>query len=159
MVPAMRLLAFCVLAAAWYFTASEGEVIYSCHNETAELKCEVGSKIMLNHILYKVGVGTRCGEGKRHPEDGPGSYCTFPWAELVVEDLCGGKKSCEVPVTEHVFGEYPCKEQTRYLEVSYDCSPPPVPQEPSEEPGMLLTSLLLPYVVDFAVGQVGLWTS
>lgn len=47
----------------------------------------MGSKIKLEHILYKVGVGTRCGEGKRHPEDGPDNYCTFPWAEMVVEDL------------------------------------------------------------------------
>lgn len=48
---------------------------------------DVGSKIKLEHILYKVGVGTRCGEGKRHPDDGPDNYCTFPWAEMVVEDL------------------------------------------------------------------------
>ncbi|KAK0149527.1 Latrophilin Cirl [Merluccius polli] len=139
MVPAMRLLAFCCkyqetnelhsLMALLF----EGEVIYSCHNDTAELKCEVGSKIKLNHILYKVGVGTRCGEGKRHPDDGPGIYCTFPWAEMVVEDLCGNKKSCDVPVTEAVFGEYPCKEETRYLEVSYYCSQPLVPQEPCKQ--------------------------
>lgn len=48
---------------------------------------DVGSKIKLEHILYKVGVGTRCGEGKRHPDDGPDNYCSFPWAEMVVEDL------------------------------------------------------------------------
>lgn len=48
---------------------------------------DVGSKIKLEHILYKVGVGTRCGEGKRHPDDGPDNYCAFPWAEMVVEDL------------------------------------------------------------------------
>ncbi|KAJ3603653.1 hypothetical protein NHX12_028398 [Muraenolepis orangiensis] len=87
MVPATRLLAACLLATAWYFTATEGVVLYTCHNDTAELECEVGSKIQLHHILYKVGVGTRCGEGKRHPEDGPGIFCTFPWAEMVVEDL------------------------------------------------------------------------
>ncbi|KAG7282393.1 hypothetical protein CRUP_029714 [Coryphaenoides rupestris] len=91
---------------------------------------DVGSKIQLNYILYKVGVGTRCGEGKRHPDDGPGVYCKFPHSEMVVEDLCGNKKSCVVPVTETVFGEYKCEEETRYLEVSYDCSKPLVPQEP-----------------------------
>lgn len=48
---------------------------------------DVGSKIQLEHILYKVGVGTRCGEGKRHPDDGPDAFCTFPWSEMVVEDL------------------------------------------------------------------------
>lgn len=48
---------------------------------------DVGSKIKLEHILYKVGVGTRCGEGKAHPDDGPDTFCTFPWAEMVVEDL------------------------------------------------------------------------
>ena len=48
---------------------------------------DVGSKINLEHILYKVGVGTRCGEGKRQPDDGPDTYCSFPWAEMVVEDL------------------------------------------------------------------------
>lgn len=48
---------------------------------------EVGSKINLDYILYKVGVGTRCGEGKRYPDDGPDNFCTFPWSEMVVEDL------------------------------------------------------------------------
>ncbi|KAK9522000.1 hypothetical protein VZT92_018499 [Zoarces viviparus] len=45
---------------------------------------------------------------------------------------CGNKRSCEVPVTELVFGEYPCKEQTRYLEVSYSCAPPPPPPPPTK---------------------------
>ncbi|XP_071340166.1 L-rhamnose-binding lectin ELEL-1-like [Trachinotus anak] len=130
MVP-LRLVAFGLLAAAWYFTrAAEGEVVYACHNDTAEMSCEVGTKINLEHILYKVGVGTRCGEGKPHPDDGPDTYCSFPWAEMVVEDLCGNRRSCEVPVTELVFGEYPCKEQTRYLEVSYSCAKPPPPPPP-----------------------------
>jgi len=120
----MRLAAFTLLAAAWYFTSAEGVVIYTCHNDTAEINCDVGSKIKLNHILYKVGVGTRCGEGKRHPEDGPDNYCSFPWAEMVVEDLCTNKRSCKVPVTEMVFGEYPCKEATRYLEINYECATP-----------------------------------
>lgn len=48
---------------------------------------DVGSKIQLEHILYKVGVGTRCGEGKAHPDDGADTFCSFPWAEMVVEDL------------------------------------------------------------------------
>ncbi|KAG8012250.1 hypothetical protein GBF38_004789 [Nibea albiflora] len=117
MVP-LRLVAFALLAAAWYLTRA----------------AEVGSKIKLEHILYKVGVGTRCGEGKRHPDDGPDTYCSFPWAEMVVEDLCANKKSCEVPVTERVFGEYPCKEQTRYLEVSYSCATPPPPPPPPPPP-------------------------
>ncbi|KAM7391016.1 hypothetical protein PAMP_021734 [Pampus punctatissimus] len=98
------------------------------------MSCEVGSKIKLEHILYKVGVGTRCGEGKVHPDDGPDTYCTFPWAEMVVEDLCGNRRSCEVPVTEWVFGEYPCKEQTRYMEVSYTCAKPPPPTPPPPPP-------------------------
>ncbi|XP_074527068.1 protein eva-1 homolog C-like [Halichoeres trimaculatus] len=132
MVP-LRLLAFGLLAAAWFLTpAAEGEVIYACHNETAEISCDVGSKIKLEHILYKVGVGTRCGEGKAQPEDG--IYCTFPWAEMVVEDLCGNRRSCKVPVTEWVFGQYPCKEETRYLEVSYTCATPPPPPPPPPAP-------------------------
>ncbi|XP_071778475.1 L-rhamnose-binding lectin ELEL-1-like [Centroberyx gerrardi] len=131
---AMRLVAFGLLAAAWYFTGAEGEVVYACHNDTVEMSCEVGSKIKLNHILYKVGVGTRCGEGKRHPDDGPDTYCSFPWAEMVVEDLCGNRRSCKVPVTELVFGEYPCKEQTRYLQISYNCAKPePDNVEPAAE--------------------------
>ncbi|KAG7490162.1 L-rhamnose-binding lectin SML-like [Solea senegalensis] len=131
MVP-LRLVAFGLLAAAWYFTrATEGEVIYACLNDTAEMSCDVGSKINLEHILYKVGVGTRCGEGKRHPDDGPDNYCSFPWAEMVVEDLCGNKRSCNVPVTDRVFGEYDCLEQTRYLEVSYTCAKPPPPPPPA----------------------------
>ncbi|XP_068167882.1 L-rhamnose-binding lectin ELEL-1-like [Antennarius striatus] len=137
MVPA-RLVALGVLAAVWCFTsAAVGEVVYACHNNTAVMSCDVGSKIQLEHILYKVGVGTRCGEGKSQPDDGPDVYCTFPWAEMVVEDLCGNKRSCEVPVTEWVFGEYPCKEQTRYLEVSYTCAkptPPPPPPPPPPAP-------------------------
>ncbi|MEQ2169335.1 hypothetical protein GOODEAATRI_024151, partial [Goodea atripinnis] len=44
---------------------------------------------------------------------------------------CKNKRSCEVPVTERVFGEYSCLELTRYLEVSYTCvqptPPPPTP--------------------------------
>ncbi|GLD68436.1 uncharacterized protein AKAME5_001974900 [Lates japonicus] len=132
---ALRLVAFTLLAAAWYLTgAAEGEVIYACLNDTAKMSCEVGTKINLEHILYKVGVGTRCGEGKRHPEDGPDTFCTFPWAEMVVEDLCGNRRSCEVPVTERVFGEYPCKEETRYLEVSYSCAKPPPPPPPPPPP-------------------------
>nr|XP_046242564.1 L-rhamnose-binding lectin CSL1-like isoform X2 [Scatophagus argus] len=121
-----------VLAAVWCFTpAAEAEVIYACHNNSAVMSCGVGSNIKLEHILYKVGVGTRCGEGKPHPDDGPDNYCSFPWAEMVVEDLCGNRRSCDVPVTERVFGEYPCKEQTRYLEVSYTCvTPPPPPPAP-----------------------------
>ncbi|TWW60900.1 hypothetical protein D4764_05G0009900 [Takifugu flavidus] len=97
------------------------------------MSCDVGSKIKLEHILYKVGVGTRCGEGKAHPDDGPDTFCNFPWAEMVVEDLCANKRSCQVPVTEWVFGEYPCKEETRYLEVVYTCatSPPPPPPPPA----------------------------
>lgn len=51
------------------------------------LSPDVGSKIKLEHILYKVGVGTRCGEGKAQPDDGPDTFCNFPWAEMVVEDL------------------------------------------------------------------------
>jgi len=120
----MRLAAFTLLAAAWYFTSTEGVVIYACHNDTAEINCDLGSKIKLDHILYKVGVGTRCGEGKRHPEDGPDNYCSFPWSEMVVEDLCNGKRTCKVPVTEFVFGEYPCEEPTRYLEITYECTKP-----------------------------------
>ncbi|XP_034728716.1 L-rhamnose-binding lectin SML-like [Etheostoma cragini] len=134
MVP-LRLVAFGVLAAAWYFTRiAEGEVIYACFNQTAKMSCEVGTKIKLDHILYKVGVGTRCGEGKPYPDDGPDTYCSFPWAEMVVEDLCAHRRSCEVPVTELVFGEYPCKEQTRYLEVSYTCAKPPTPPPPPPPP-------------------------
>ncbi|XP_035985887.1 protein eva-1-like [Fundulus heteroclitus] len=131
---ALRLVAFSLLAAVFYFTpAAEGEVVYACLNETVHMACDVDHKITLKHILYKVGIGTRCGEGKPHPEDGPDNYCSFPWAEMVVEDLCGNKRSCEVPVTERVFGEYPCLEQTRYLEVSYACikpTPPPPPPAP-----------------------------
>ncbi|KAF7661626.1 hypothetical protein LDENG_00257330, partial [Lucifuga dentata] len=98
------------------------------------LSLDVGSEIRLDHILYKVGVGTRCGEGKRYPDDGPDTYCSFPWAEMVVEDLCSNRRTCQVPVTELVFGEYPCKEQTRYLEVSYTCvTPPPPPPPPKPE--------------------------
>ncbi|MED6272216.1 hypothetical protein CHARACLAT_027886 [Characodon lateralis] len=67
----LRLVAFILLAAAWYFTPA----------------ADIDHKITLNHILYKVGIGTRCGEGKPHPDDGPDSYCSFPWAEMVVEDL------------------------------------------------------------------------
>lgn len=48
---------------------------------------DVGRKIKLQHILYKVGVGTRCGQGKAQPDDGPDTFCSFPWAEMVVEDL------------------------------------------------------------------------
>ncbi|XP_028314001.1 latrophilin-like protein 1 [Gouania willdenowi] len=126
-----RLLAFSLLAVVWGSTfAAETEVIYACHNQTAEMSCDVGTSISLEHILYKVGVGTRCGEGKRHPDDGEGVYCSFPWAEMVVEDLCGNKRTCKVPVTELVFGEYPCEEQTRYLEVSYSCAKPPPPPQP-----------------------------
>ncbi|XP_077571478.1 uncharacterized protein LOC144195605 isoform X3 [Stigmatopora nigra] len=95
---------------------------------------ESGFKIRLEHILYKVGVGTRCGEGKRHPDDGEGVFCSFPWAEMVVEDLCGNRRSCEVPVTRPVFGDYPCQENTRYLQVAYGClaqaPPPPAPPPP-----------------------------
>lgn len=54
---------------------------------SAPLPPDVGSKIKLEHILYKVGVGTRCGEGKAQPADGVNTFCTFPWAEMVVEDL------------------------------------------------------------------------
>merc|ERR1712189_4098 len=109
MVP-LRLVAFGLLAAAWYLTrAAEGEVIYACHNDTAEMSCEVGSKIKLEHILYKVGVGTRCGEGKSQPDDGPDNYCSFPWAEMVVEDLCGNRRSCLVPVTEWVLVNIPVR--------------------------------------------------
>lgn len=54
---------------------------------SAPLPPDVGRTIKLEHILYKVGVGTRCGEGKVHPDDGPGAFCNFPWAERVVEDL------------------------------------------------------------------------
>ncbi|XP_062418628.1 L-rhamnose-binding lectin SML-like [Pungitius pungitius] len=134
MVP-LRLLSFSLLFAVGCFSrASEGEVIYACFNETAVMSCDLGAKIQLDHILYKVGVGTRCGEGKRFPDDGPETFCSFPWAEMVVEDLCGNKRSCEVPVTELVFGEYPCKEQTRYLEVSYTCATPPPPPPPPTKP-------------------------
>ncbi|KAM9743275.1 uncharacterized protein ACNS7B_010831 [Menidia menidia] len=136
---ALRLLALSLLAAACCLTgAAEAEVVYACLNETVHMSCDVGSKINLDHILYKVGVGTRCGEGKAHPEDGPGSFCSFPWAEMVVEDLCGSRRSCLVPNTELVFGEYPCKEPTRYLEVSYSCVKPPPPTPP---PGPAQTRL------------------
>ncbi|KAK2901586.1 L-rhamnose-binding lectin ELEL-1-like isoform X1 [Channa argus] len=131
MVP-LRLLVFGFLAAVWCFPcACEGKVVYACHNATAEISCDVGTKIKLGHILYKVGMGTRCGEGKPHPDDGHNQYCSFPWAEMVVEDLCANRRSCKVPVTEHVFGEYPCKEQTRYLEVSYTCAKPPTAPPPA----------------------------
>merc|ERR1711980_57420 len=134
MVP-LRLVTFGLLAAVWCLTrAAEGDVIYACLNDTAVMSCDVGSKIKLEHILYKVGVGTRCGEGKRYPDDGPDNFCSFPWAEMVVEDLCGDRRSCEVPVTERVFGEYPCKEETRYLEVSYTCATPPPPPPPPTKP-------------------------
>ncbi|XP_072242993.1 L-rhamnose-binding lectin ELEL-1-like [Leuresthes tenuis] len=140
MVP-VRLVAFGLLAAAWCFTrVVEGEVVYACLNDTVHMSCDAGSKINLDHILYKVGVGTRCGEGKQHPDDGPDIFCSFPWAEMVVEDLCANRRSCLVPNTELVFGEYPCKEQTRYLEVSYACvkptppPPPPAPLKPDCEP-------------------------
>nr|XP_057927309.1 protein eva-1-like [Doryrhamphus excisus]XP_057927310.1 protein eva-1-like [Doryrhamphus excisus] len=127
----LRMLAFAVVATLCFVShMSEGVVVYACYNDTAVMSCEVGTKMKLNHILYKVGVGTRCGEGKRHPDDGPDNYCSFPWAEMVVEDLCGNRRTCEVPVTEVVFGEYDCKETTRYLEVSYTCvlpAPPPPP--------------------------------
>ncbi|XP_061880134.1 protein eva-1-like [Entelurus aequoreus] len=128
----LRMLTF-TLAATLYLLShtTEGVVVYACHNDTAVMSCEVGSKMKLHHILYKVGVGTRCGEGKHHPDDGPDTFCSFPWADMVVEDLCGNRRTCEVPVTEVVFGEYPCKETTRYLEVSYTCvvlpSSPPAP--------------------------------
>ncbi|KAI9543763.1 hypothetical protein NQZ68_008811 [Dissostichus eleginoides] len=134
MVP-LRLVAFGLLAAACYFTrAAEGEVIYACLNETAEISCDVGAKIKLDHILYKVGVGTRCGEGKAQPDDGPDTYCSFPWSEMVVEDLCANKRSCKVPVTELVFSKYECVEDTRYLEVSYTCATPPPPPPPPPPP-------------------------
>ncbi|XP_004072876.1 protein eva-1-like [Oryzias latipes] len=135
MVP-LRLVAFGLLAAAGCLAGvAEAEVVYACLNETAHMSCDGGSQIHLNHILYKVGVGTRCGEGKKHPDDGPDAFCSFPWAEMVVEDLCSRKRSCRVPVTELVFGEYPCKEETRYLEVSYTClqpTPPPPPPPPTK---------------------------
>ena len=47
---------------------------------------------------------------------------------------CGNRRSCEVPVTERVFGEYPCQEQTRYLEVSYSCAKPSPPPPPPPAP-------------------------
>lgn len=46
---------------------------------------------------------------------------------LLSPSSCANKRSCEVPVTEWVFGEYPCQEETRYLEVVYTCAPPPPP--------------------------------
>lgn len=60
-----------------------------CHmtSSPSHSPADGGSQIHLNHILYKVGVGTRCGEGKKHPDDGPDAFCSFPWAEMVVEDL------------------------------------------------------------------------
>ncbi|XP_077456183.1 protein eva-1 homolog C-like isoform X1 [Stigmatopora argus] len=129
-----RLLYPAVFSALCFLTpTTEGEVVYACHNDTAVMSCGSGFKIRLEHILYKVGVGTRCGEGKRHPDDGEGIFCSFPWAEMVVEDLCGNRRSCEVPVTRPVFGDYPCKENTRYLQVAYSCpaqAPPPSPPLP-----------------------------
>uniref|UniRef100_A0A1A7ZRM7 SUEL-type lectin domain-containing protein n=1 Tax=Nothobranchius furzeri TaxID=105023 RepID=A0A1A7ZRM7_NOTFU len=131
MVP-VKLVAFGFLAAAWFLSpAADGDVVYACVNQTAHMSCDVDHKITLNHILYKVGIGTRCGEGKRHPDDGPDQFCSFPWAEMVVEDLCSKKRSCEVPVTKLVFGEYSCVEETRYLEVSYSCTKPPPPPPPA----------------------------
>ncbi|XP_061625258.1 L-rhamnose-binding lectin CSL1-like [Phyllopteryx taeniolatus] len=131
-----RMLALALVSALYFLShTTEGEVVYACHNDTAVMSCESGFKIHLDHILYKVGVGTRCGEGKHHPDDGEGVFCSFPWAEMVVEDLCGNRRSCEVPVTEVVFGEYPCKENTRYLEVAYTCvaqAPPPPPPAPAK---------------------------
>ncbi|XP_077377984.1 uncharacterized protein LOC144019049 isoform X2 [Festucalex cinctus] len=110
----LRMLAFTLVSALYFLSHTT----------------ESGFKIHLEYILYKVGVATRCGEGKRHPDDGEGVFCSFPWAEMVVEDLCANRRSCKVPVTETVFGEYPCQENTRYMEVAYACvaqAPPPPP--------------------------------
>ncbi|XP_077377983.1 D-galactoside-specific lectin-like isoform X1 [Festucalex cinctus] len=127
----LRMLAFTLVSALYFLShTTEGAVVYACHNDTAVMSCESGFKIHLEYILYKVGVATRCGEGKRHPDDGEGVFCSFPWAEMVVEDLCANRRSCKVPVTETVFGEYPCQENTRYMEVAYACvaqAPPPPP--------------------------------
>lgn len=49
---------------------------------------------------------------------------------LLSPSSCSNKRSCQVPVTEWVFGEYPCKEETRYLEVVYTCATPPPPPPP-----------------------------
>lgn len=85
-----------IMELKWIFIVGlKGERVESKHAEAAGhmisppcgSPADGGNQIHLNYILYKVGVGTRCGEGKQHPDDGPDTFCSFPWAEMVVEDL------------------------------------------------------------------------
>lgn len=90
-----------------------------------------------------------CVQDCRRPAASPGTTaeafrCSPPSDCLLSLSVssCGNRRSCEVPVTERVFGEYPCKEQTRYLEVSYTCAtptPPPPPPPPPTKPDCTYT--------------------
>lgn len=62
------------------------------------------------------------------------SASRFPHINTDCISSCDNRRSCKVPVTEHVFGEYPCEEQTRYLEVTYTCAKPPTAPPPPPAP-------------------------
>jgi hypothetical protein len=57
--------------------------------------------------------------------------CETPNALATVKSLCDGKQSCDVGATNDNFGN-PCYGTTKYVSVSFQCVPVPIPVTPED---------------------------
>ncbi|XP_065827341.1 uncharacterized protein [Oscarella lobularis] len=87
----------------------------ACEGQTLALNCPEDKSISIETANYGRTVFETC----PHPARG-NLNCKASNSLSVVEGSCEGKKSCNVPATNGVFGD-PCGGTYKYLEVSWKC--------------------------------------
>ena len=94
-------------------------------NSIARLSCEGVSRTSTIKAIDFASFGTPTGSCV---EPGSSSANTFKMGScnahntnIVVQNLCLGKPSCEVPSSIHVFGE-PCHHVHKWLDIAVQCS-------------------------------------
>ncbi|XP_076332617.1 adhesion G protein-coupled receptor L3-like isoform X3 [Tachypleus tridentatus] len=116
--PVLLILFFTIFCSARRRGSSQYRTAYACEGRDLNITCRPGYRIHLIRANYGRFSIALCNEnGALHWSVDCMSRNSF----RVMQDRCAGSSSCTVEVSSKTFGDDPCPETFKYLEVHYIC--------------------------------------
>ncbi|OQV13748.1 Adhesion G protein-coupled receptor L3 [Hypsibius exemplaris] len=109
---------------------------YACEGQTLKINCESPGEpnqrirvVRANYGRYSISICNPNGEA-----GGWSTKCMAHTSLQVLTESCSDKASCAVEVADKTFGDDPCPETDKYLEVHYECTSEAVTTTTTPEP-------------------------
>ncbi len=95
-----------------------------CEHSQLTITCPQNHKIRITYANYGrlIPSSVLCPYHTTHNDR---TDCVSRNSKSIVQGQCEGRRTCSVAATNRVFGD-PCYNTYKYLDVQYDCIPPPV---------------------------------